>query len=71
VAAIVGVGGTYLAGNRQAKTSLDVARVQGEIQATIARESRNQRRIEAAYTEIIAAIHGSPDRRDHHGTGAR
>jgi hypothetical protein len=56
VAAIVGVSGTYLAGNRQVKTSLDVAKAQGSIQATIAREERHQRRIEAAYTEIVAAI---------------
>jgi hypothetical protein len=53
VAAIVGVGGTYLAGNRQVKTSLDVARVQGEIQATIAREER------AHESELIGEFTGT------------
>jgi len=58
-AVVVGVAGivaTYKAGNRQQDVALTVARQQGDAQVAVAREERQQRRLETAYLELLVAI---------------
>jgi hypothetical protein len=57
--AIVGVAGivaTYWAGGRQQETALAVARQQANLQVAVAREERQQRRLEEAYLELLSAV---------------
>jgi hypothetical protein len=53
---ITGIVATYKAGNRQQATALAVARQQSDAQVAVAREERQQRRLEEAYLEMLAAI---------------
>jgi hypothetical protein len=57
--AIVGVAGilaTYKAGARQQQTALAVAQQQADAQVAVAREERQQRRLEEAYLELLSAL---------------
>ena len=57
--AIVGVTGilvTARSGQRQQTTALEVAQQQADAQVAVAREERLQRRLEAAYLELLTAI---------------
>jgi hypothetical protein len=56
IVGVVGVVTTYLAGWRQQKTTLTIATGQLEATAQAAREDRRQRRIEAAYTDMLTAM---------------
>ena len=53
---LAGVAATFHAGRGQRSTNLQVARLQAEYQAILAREERYQRRLEAAYRELITAV---------------
>jgi|NGEPerStandDraft_6_1074524.scaffolds.fasta_scaffold92665_2 hypothetical protein len=58
-AAIVGVAGicaTFKAGKRQQQTALEIARVSIDGQLAGLREERHQRRLEAAYTELLIML---------------
>lgn len=53
---VLGLGGIYAtlrAGKRQQETNVEVARVQAETQARLAREEREQRRLEASYADLM------------------
>jgi hypothetical protein len=51
-----GIVATYKAGARQRQTALAVTRQQADAQAAVAREERPQRRLEAAYIGMLAAV---------------
>jgi hypothetical protein len=53
---VTGIIATYRAGSRQQATALAVARQQVDAQVAVAREERQQRRLEEAYLEMLAAI---------------
>jgi hypothetical protein len=53
---VAGIFATYKAGSRQQNTALEVVRLQAEAQVAVAREERQQRRLEEAYLEMLAAI---------------
>jgi hypothetical protein len=53
---VAGIFATYKAGSRQQNTALEVVRLQAETQVAVAREERQQRRLEEAYLEMLAAI---------------
>jgi hypothetical protein len=53
---LVGVGGTYLGAWRTGRTQMAVARQQERAQVAIAREERQQRRFEEAYTEMLEVV---------------
>jgi hypothetical protein len=53
---VAGIVATYKAGSRQQNTALEVVRQQAEAQIAVAREERQQRRLEEAYLEMLAAI---------------
>ncbi|XRQ07371.1 hypothetical protein ACN3XK_64520 [Actinomadura welshii] len=56
VVGIAGIVATYKAGNRQQETALSVAKQQAEAQASAAREERQQRRLEEAYTDLLITL---------------
>jgi hypothetical protein len=56
VAAVAGIVATYKSGNRQQQTALAVAQQQADSQVAIAREERQQRRLEEAYLGMLAAL---------------
>jgi hypothetical protein len=56
VVGVAGIVATYKAGSRQQDTALAVARQQGDVQVAVAREERQQRRLEAAYLELLTAM---------------
>ena len=53
---LAGIIATYKAGNRQQATALAVVRQQADAQVAVAREERQQRRLEEAYLEMLAAL---------------
>jgi hypothetical protein len=53
---VAGIFATYKAGSRQQNTALEVVRLQAEAQVAVVREERQQRRLEEAYLEMLAAI---------------
>jgi len=53
---LAGIIATYKAGNRQQATALAVVRQQSDAQVAVAREERQQRRLEEAYLEMLAAL---------------
>lgn len=53
---VAGIVATYKAGNRQQDTALAIVRQQSDVQVAVAREERQQRRIEQAYLELFAAL---------------
>jgi hypothetical protein len=55
---LAGIIATYKAGNRQQATALAVVRQQSDAQVAVAREERQQRRLEEAYLEMLAALTG-------------
>jgi hypothetical protein len=57
--AVVGVAGiiaTYMSGSRQQQTALAVTQQQIDAQAAVAREERQQRRLEEPYLELLSAL---------------
>jgi hypothetical protein len=59
VGGIVGLAGiiaAYKSGSKQQETALRVVRDQVDGQVAVAREERQQRRLEAAYLELLSAI---------------
>lgn len=56
VTAVAGIVATYKSGNRQQETALAVAQQQADSQVAVAREERQQRRIEEAYLGMLAAL---------------
>ena len=56
VVGVAGIVATYRAGGRQQDTALAVVRQQADAQVAVAREERQQRRLEEAYLEMLAAI---------------
>ena len=56
---VLGLGGfvaTYKTGNRQQDTALEVTRQQADAQVAVAREERQQKRLEGAYAELLTAL---------------
>lgn len=53
---VAGIVATYKAGSRQQETALLVAQQQADAQVAVAREERQQRRLEEAYLEMLAAL---------------
>ena len=53
---VTGIVATYKAGSRQQETALKVAQQQADSQVAVAREERQQRRLEEAYLEMLAAL---------------
>jgi hypothetical protein len=53
---VTGIVATYKAGSRQQATALAAVRQQSDAQVAVAREERQQRRLEAAYSELLVAI---------------
>jgi hypothetical protein len=51
-----GIIATYKAGNRQQDRALEITRQQSEAQVAVAREERQQKRLEGAYLELLTAI---------------
>jgi len=56
IAAVAGIVATYMSGNRQQQTALTVAQQQTDSQVAVAREERQQRRLEEAYLGMLAAV---------------
>lgn len=56
VVGLAGIISTYLAGGRQQQTALAVVRQQTDVQVAVAREERQQRRLEEAYLETLTAL---------------
>ena len=59
VVALAGIAAGVLAAYRQQQTSLAVVREQTDVQVAVAREERQQRRIEEAYLDMLRAVLGS------------
>lgn len=53
---VAGIVATYMAGNRQQDSALAVTQQQVDGQIAVAREERRQRRLEAAYQELLAVL---------------
>jgi hypothetical protein len=53
---VTGIIATYRAGSRQQTTALAVAQQQADAQVAVAREERQQRRLEEAYLEMLSAL---------------
>ncbi|GAA2278366.1 hypothetical protein GCM10010402_38740 [Actinomadura luteofluorescens] len=53
---LAGIVATYKAGNRQQETALAVAKQQADNQLAVAREERQQRRLETAYTDLLVML---------------
>lgn len=56
VVGVAGIIATYMAGARQQKTALAVVRQQIDAQVAVAREERQQKRLEEAYLELLSAL---------------
>jgi hypothetical protein len=56
IATVAGIVATYKSGNRQQQTALAVAQQQADSQVAVAREERQQRRLEEAYLGMLAAL---------------
>jgi hypothetical protein len=56
IATVTGIVATYKSGNRQQQTALAVVQQQADSQVSIAREERQQRRLEEAYLGMLAAL---------------
>jgi hypothetical protein len=55
---VTGIVATYKAGARQQHTALAITQQQADSQAAIAREERQQRRLEEAYLGMLAGLTG-------------
>jgi hypothetical protein len=56
VVGVTGIVATYRAGSRQQATALAVTGQQVDAQVAVAREERQQRRLEEAYLELLAVV---------------
>src|SRR5689334_17694068 len=56
VVGVTGIVATYRAGSRQQATALAVTGQQVDAQVAVAREARQQRRLEEAYLELLAVV---------------
>jgi hypothetical protein len=56
IATVAAIVATYKSGNRQQQTALAVAQQQADSQVAVAREERQQRRLEEAYLGMLAAL---------------